>query len=88
MNKIIKNFKDIKYGPAPEDDREVMKWIKNLPKPNHNFINGEWSKSKTKKTLRSINPANNKKLFDEKVIASFSLLIKYYLFNKKTYHKL
>ncbi len=64
MNKIIKNFKDIKYGSAPEDDREVMKWIKNLPKPNHNFINGEWSKSKTKKTLRSINPANNKKLFD------------------------
>ena len=41
MNKIIKNFKNIKYGPAPEDDSEVLKWINKLPKPNNNFINGE-----------------------------------------------
>ena len=27
MNKVIKNFRKIKYGPAPEDDREVLKWI-------------------------------------------------------------
>ena len=66
MSRIIKNFKNIKYGPAPEDNSEVLKWIKNLPKPNHNFINGEWSKSFSKKTLRSINPANNKKLYDFK----------------------
>ena len=52
MNKVIKNFKNIKYGPAPEDDNEVLKWINNLPKPNHNFINGEWSKSLSRKTLR------------------------------------
>ena len=64
MNKIIKNFKNIKYGPAPEDDSEVLKWINTLPKPNHNFINGEWIKSSSKQTFRSINPANNKKLFD------------------------
>ena len=64
MNKVIKNFKNIKYGPAPEDNSEVLKWINNLPKPNHNFINGEWSKSLSRKTLRSINPANNKKLID------------------------
>ena len=64
MSRIIKNFKNIKYGPAPEDNSEVLKWIKNLPKPNHNFINGEWSKSFSKKTLRSINPANNKKLYN------------------------
>ena len=64
MSKIIKNFKNIKYGPAPEDDSEVLKWIKNLPKPNHSFINGEWVKSLSRKTLRSINPANNKKLYD------------------------
>ena len=30
MNKILKNFKNIKYGPAPEDDSEVLSWIKNL----------------------------------------------------------
>ena len=45
MNKIVKNFKNIKYGPALEDNIEVLKWIKNLPKPNHNFINGRWTKS-------------------------------------------
>ena len=64
MNKIIKNIKNIKYGPAPEDDSEVLKWINKLPKPNHNFINGEWVKSSSRQTLRSINPANNKKIFD------------------------
>ena len=64
MNKMIKNFKNIKYGPALEDDSEVLKWINNLPKPNHNFIAGEWVKSSSKQRLRSINPANNKKIFD------------------------
>ena len=64
MSEIIKKFKNIKYGPAPEDDNEVLSWIKKLPKPSHNFINGEWCKSLSQKTLRSINPANNKKLFD------------------------
>ena len=42
MNKVIKNFRNIKYGPAPEDDQEVIEWIKSLPSPNYNFINGEW----------------------------------------------
>ena len=27
MNKVIKNFRNIKYGPAPEDDQEVIEWI-------------------------------------------------------------
>ena len=64
MNKIIKNYKNIKYGPAPEDSKEVMKWIKNLPNPNFNFVDGEWKKSSSKNTIISINPSNNKKLFN------------------------
>ena len=63
MNKVIKNFRNIKYGPAPEDDQEVIEWIKSLPSPNYNFINGEWIKPKTIKTIQVINPANNNKLF-------------------------
>ena len=39
MNKIIKNFQNISYGPAPEDSDEVNSWIKNLKKPNYLFIN-------------------------------------------------
>ena len=51
MNKIIKNYKNIKYGPAPEDDGEVLQWIKNLSNTNKNFINGEWMKSSSGKTI-------------------------------------
>ena len=39
MNKIIKNFQNISYGPAPEDSNEVNSWIKNLKDPNNLFIN-------------------------------------------------
>jgi len=43
---------------------------------------------KRRKKIKSIKVMNDKKLFDAKLITSFSLLIKYYLFNKKTYDKL
>ena len=32
MDKVIKNFQNISYGPAPEDSKEVNSWIKNLKK--------------------------------------------------------
>ena len=63
MNNIIKNFKNIKYGPAPEDDKDVLKWIKNLSNPNRIYINGKWTLSKSSKTLQAINPSTNSKLF-------------------------
>ena len=62
MNKIIKNFKNIKYGPAPEDNQDVVKWINELEKPNKLFIDGKWRKSSSNKKIKSINPANNNKL--------------------------
>ena len=40
MSKIIKNFRSISYGPAPEDSIDVMSWINALNNPNHLFING------------------------------------------------
>ena len=46
MNKIIKNFKNISYGPALEDNKEVLEWIKKLSSPNKNFIDGNWTKAK------------------------------------------
>ena len=64
MSKIIKDFKNIKYGPAPEDNTEVLEWIKKLPNPNHIFVNGDWRRSASRKILHSINPSNNKKLFN------------------------
>ena len=63
MNNIIKNFKNIKYGPAPEDDKDVLKWIKNLSSPNRIYINGKWTLSKSSKTLQAINPSTDSKLF-------------------------
>ena len=64
MNKIIKNFKNIKYGPAPEDDKEVIAWIKQLSIPNKNYIDGKWVSSKSSKKIQAINPSNKKKLFN------------------------
>ena len=63
MNSVIKNFKDIKYGPAPEDAKDVLKWIKNLSSPNKIYINGKWISSKSSKKLQAINPSTNSKLF-------------------------
>ena len=64
MNKIIKNFKNIKYGPAPEDDTEVINWINKISSPNKNYINGKWNTSKRSKKIKVINPSTNKKLFN------------------------
>jgi aldehyde dehydrogenase (NAD+) len=63
MNKILKNYKNIKYGPAPEDDKEVIAWIKQLSTSNKNYIDGKWITSKSSKKIQVINPANKKKLF-------------------------
>ena len=63
MSKIIKNYKNIKYGPAPEDDKEVVAWIKKLSTSNKNYIDGKWISSKNSKKIQVINPANKKKLF-------------------------
>ena len=63
MSSVIKNFRNIKYGPAPEDDKEVLEWIKSLPNPNYNFISGQWTKPRGTKTIQAINPANKNKLF-------------------------
>ena len=62
MSKIIQNFKNISYGPAPEDSKDVMSWIGALNNPNYLFINGAWIKSKSSKKIQVINPATNKKL--------------------------
>ena len=62
MSKIIQNFKNISYGPAPEDCKDVISWINSLNNPNHLFINGSWIKSKSSKKIQVINPATNKKL--------------------------
>ena len=51
MSKIIQNFKNISYGPAPEDSKDVMSWINSLNNPNHLFINGAWAVSYTHLTL-------------------------------------
>ncbi len=62
MDKIIKNFQNISYGPAPEDSKEVNSWIKNLKNPNNHFINGKFVKSSSSKKLNIINPSTNKKI--------------------------
>ena len=62
MDKVIKNFQNISYGPAPEDSKEVNSWIKNLINPKNHFINGKFVKSSSSKKLNVINPSTNKKI--------------------------
>ncbi len=62
MDKVIKNFQNISYGPAPEDSKEVIEWIKKLKNPNNLFINGKFIKSSSSKKLNIINPSTNKKI--------------------------
>ena len=62
MDKVIKNFQNISYGPAPEDSKEVTNWIKNLKNPNNHFINGTFVKSSSSKKISIINPSTNKKI--------------------------
>ena len=62
MDKIIKNFQNISYGPAPEDSKEVNIWIDKLKKPNNIFINGKFTKSSGSKKLDILNPSTNKKI--------------------------
>ncbi len=62
MDKVIKNFQNITYGPAPEDSKEVNSWIKNVKNPNNIFINGKFVKSFSSKKLNIINPSTNKKI--------------------------
>ncbi len=62
MDKVIKNFQNISYGPAPEDSKEVNNWIKNLKNPNNHFINGKFIKSSSSKKLNIIKPSTNKKI--------------------------
>ncbi len=62
MDKVIKNFQNITYGPALEDSKEVTNWIKNLKNPNNIFINGKFVKSSSSKKLNIINPSTNKKI--------------------------
>ena len=62
MDKVIKNFQNITYGPAPEDSKVVTNWIKNLKNPNNIFINGKFVKSSSSKKLNIINPSTKKKI--------------------------
>ena len=71
MNKITQNFKNISYGPAPEDSKDVMSWINSLNNPNSLFINGVWVKSKSLKKIQVINPATNKKLTTLSLISNY-----------------
>ncbi|MDC0057400.1 aldehyde dehydrogenase family protein [Alphaproteobacteria bacterium] len=86
MKNVIKNFKNIKYGPAPEDATDVLKWIKNLSNPNKIYINGKWTLSKSSKKLQAINPSTNLKLF-KLVISSKKDIDKAVTAAKKAYPK-
>ena len=93
MDKVIKNFQNISYGPAPEDSKEVNSWIKNLKNPNNHFINGKFVKTSSSKKLNVINPSTNKKLqhyllLQKKMLMLQSVLLKKLTSNGQNFHLL
>ena len=73
MKNVLKNFQNLQYGTAPEDDKEVISWIKKLSTANKNFIDGMWVSSKSSKKLKVINPSNKKKLFNLSVSSKYDV---------------
>jgi len=62
MKEVIKNYKNISYGPALEDNKDVLNWIKKLDKPNKIFINGKFVKASGLKKIDIINPATKENI--------------------------
>ncbi|MBL4680007.1 MAG: aldehyde dehydrogenase family protein [Pseudomonadales bacterium] len=59
---VIEAFKNMSYGPAPENSDLVMEWLESHKKGFSLYINGEWVKPAKTQFFKSINPANGQVL--------------------------
>ena len=62
MSKLLKIFKSMEYGPAPEAPDAVNAWLDEHGRKFGLFINNEWVTPKGAKSYSSINPANGELL--------------------------
>ncbi|UTA48272.1 aldehyde dehydrogenase family protein [Simiduia sp. 21SJ11W-1] len=55
-------FNDMSYGPAPEDNKNVVNWLAEHAKGFGLFIDGQWQKPAAGKYFNSANPATGEQL--------------------------
>ena len=63
-NLIVEEFYSMEYGPAPEDTKEVDRWLDAHHRTFDHYINGAWRKPASGEYFATSNPANGDKIAD------------------------
>ena len=63
-NFIVEEFYSMEYGPAPEDTKEVDRWLDAHGRSFGHYINGEWTKPSSGEYFATSNPASGDKIAD------------------------
>jgi aldehyde dehydrogenase (NAD+) len=63
-NQIVEEFYAMDYGVAPEDPKEVERWLERHKRTFDLYIDGEWRKPASGKYFATNNPANGEKIAD------------------------
>ncbi|HEX7158754.1 MAG TPA: aldehyde dehydrogenase family protein, partial [Edaphobacter sp.] len=63
-NKIVEEFYAMDYGVAPEDPKEVERWLDGHKRTFDLYIDGEWKKPASGEYFATSNPADGEKIAD------------------------
>jgi aldehyde dehydrogenase (NAD+) len=61
---IVEEFYNMEYGPAPEDPKEVDRWLDAHQRSFGHYIDGEWQKPASGEYFATSNPATGDKIAD------------------------
>ena len=61
-NSIVEEFYSMEYGPAPEDPKEVDRWLDAHQRSFGHYIDGDWKKPASGEYFSTSNPANGNKI--------------------------
>jgi aldehyde dehydrogenase (NAD+) len=63
-NSIVEEFYSMEYGPAPEDTKEVDRWLDAHQRSFGHYIDGVWQKPASGEYFATSNPASGDKIAD------------------------
>ena len=63
-NAIVEEFYSMEYGPAPEDTKEVDRWLDAHKRSFGHYIDGAWQKPASGEYFATNNPATGDKIAD------------------------
>ncbi|MGB7641420.1 MAG: aldehyde dehydrogenase family protein, partial [Terriglobales bacterium] len=59
---IAEKFVSMKYGPAPEDSKEVSTWLDRHGRRFAHFIDGAWATPAAGEYFETVDPSNGERL--------------------------